>query len=246
MAENSDWRWLSSVAKVASACLCSLFAIVLLSDFVANQQQATAQRVIVEGELQHLPKTELQAVLQTRVQGAFYRIDINDIRDTLEEISWIKRASVSRRWPKTLVIRVEERRPIARWGDLQMISDDGSVFAHENFYKGPRLTQLFASGDRADDVLTQYQMLSAHLAHHNIELTQLYLEKSGAWKALLNDDVELLLGHKDLVNRIKTLDRVLKDGINQKISEINRLDLRYDDSVAVQWKVQLEQKLAAG
>jgi len=246
MAEYSDWRWLTNAAKVLTACICSLVAIMLLSDFAANQQKATAKRVVVEGELSHLPQSEVQSAIEQKVTGAFYRVDLDEIRSTLEQISWIKTANVSRRWPKTLIIQIEEHRPIARWGEKAMISDDGEVFAHNDFYQGPRLTQLYAASDRADDVLSQYLVLSSHMAQHNIEVTQLHLERSGAWKALLNDEIELLLGYRNLVNRIKILDRVLKGGINRKISEINRLDLRYEDSVAVQWKVQLEQKLAAG
>jgi cell division protein FtsQ len=56
--------------------------------------------------------------------------DLDAMRARLVELPWVKDASIQRRWPDRLHIRIEERKPAALWqyrGRLRLIDADGVV-----------------------------------------------------------------------------------------------------------------------
>ena len=57
-------------------------------------------------------------------------IDPDSARRSLEALTWVKRASVERRLPNVLAVRMRERTPMALWqldGQLTVIDQDGEV-----------------------------------------------------------------------------------------------------------------------
>lgn len=56
--------------------------------------------------------------------------DLDAMRERLVALPWVKDASIARRWPDRLVIRIEERKPAAIWqfkGRLRLIDAEGAV-----------------------------------------------------------------------------------------------------------------------
>lgn len=61
--------------------------------------------------------------------------DFKAARDRIEQLPWIKTASVERMLPDTVVIRVHERKPMALWqndGKFALIDEDGEVITRKN------------------------------------------------------------------------------------------------------------------
>lgn len=58
------------------------------------------------------------------------RIDLDAIRDRVEEIPQVASVDVRRQWPRTLVVEVTEREPVARLGgdDVRLLDGDGVVY----------------------------------------------------------------------------------------------------------------------
>ena len=72
-------------------------------------------------------------------------IDLDATRARLLQFGWIREARVSRRWPDTLVIDVEERRPSAIWqneGRLSLIDAEGVVLEPVRVEAMPQLLSV--------------------------------------------------------------------------------------------------------
>ncbi|SLN37342.1 cell division protein FtsQ/DivIB [Oceanibacterium hippocampi] len=85
--------------------------------------------VTVEGRRRTDADDILRAVGVARGDPIF-DIDPYEIRQRIERLGWVRSASVERRLPDSVHIRLEERRPFARWqheGQTVLISRDGSV-----------------------------------------------------------------------------------------------------------------------
>ncbi len=57
-------------------------------------------------------------------------VDVNEARARVESLPWVKSAQVRRVWPNRVHIRIEERRPIARWlhnGRHFVVDSDGRI-----------------------------------------------------------------------------------------------------------------------
>jgi cell division protein FtsQ len=89
----------------------------------------TVQQVLVDGR-RLTPPDALRAALAVETGTPIFGIDLAATRGRLEALGWVQRASIARRLPDTLYVRIEEREPMALWqhhGQLALVSLDGEV-----------------------------------------------------------------------------------------------------------------------
>jgi cell division protein FtsQ len=137
VAPRSLRRWIGGavVALVAAGGVATLWLMQI-------PQQAwfeTARSVGEAGfEVKHVEVTGLKHMAKLPVYGAaldgptnsMLLVDLDDIRTRLQTLPWVKDASVARRLPDTLVIDVEERKPLAIWQyrrKLAVVDREGKV-----------------------------------------------------------------------------------------------------------------------
>jgi cell division protein FtsQ len=84
-------------------------------------------------------------------ENALLTTDLDAIRTRLLGLPWVADASVSRRLPDTLAVRIEERKPVALWqrqGQFYLIDISGRVLATRDLTRFARLP--LAVGDGAN------------------------------------------------------------------------------------------------
>jgi cell division protein FtsQ len=87
----------------------------------------SVQEIFVEGRVE-TPAADVLAVLEVSRGAPIILFDPQGARAALETLPWIKRATIERRLPDTIYVRLEERRPLALWqrhGRLALLGDDG-------------------------------------------------------------------------------------------------------------------------
>lgn len=84
-------------------------------------------RVYSEGRML-ADERSLQKALEPYYGKPILQVDLNGLKERVEGVPWIRSASIGRRLPDTLWIRLEEHRPIARWldGSRQVLVSDAS------------------------------------------------------------------------------------------------------------------------
>jgi cell division protein FtsQ len=85
--------------------------------------------VLVEGR-GRTDRTAILAALQVQRGTPILAVDPEAARDKLEALPWIARATVERRLPRLLYLRLTERKPLALWqldGKLSVIDRSGRV-----------------------------------------------------------------------------------------------------------------------
>lgn len=100
---------------------------------VTAEAGLSVQDVMVVGRVQTEPADILAAVGLGR-GDPILRFDPDRTRDAILSLPWVKTATVERRLPDTIFIRLEERRPMALWQHeqkLRVIDQDGHVLTEE-------------------------------------------------------------------------------------------------------------------
>ena len=72
-------------------------------------------------------------------------VDLKSARTRLEELPWIRVASVEREFPDTVRVRIVERRPLALWqrkNELVLVDDEGGVITSQKLDRFPNLLVL--------------------------------------------------------------------------------------------------------
>ncbi|QLC23320.1 FtsQ-type POTRA domain-containing protein [Parasphingopyxis sp. CP4] len=89
----------------------------------------TVERVEIQG-IDQMERLPVYAVALDQPSMAMPNVDIVEIRDRVEALSWVQSARVSRRLPDTLVVSITERRPTAIWQhdqQLYLVDAEGEV-----------------------------------------------------------------------------------------------------------------------
>lgn len=98
---------------------------------VAASLGLRVNNVVVEGRAK-TPEVMLRAALGIRPGEPILSYSLAEARQRLESIKWVETATVERRLPATIVVRLVERRPFAVWqteGKFLLVDRDGEVVA---------------------------------------------------------------------------------------------------------------------
>ena len=163
---------------------------------VTAQAGFVVKRVYSEGRVL-ADDAALAKALEPYYGRPILMVELDELKARVEQIPWIRTASVGRRLPDTLWIRLDEHRPVARWldGSRQvLVSDAQEVFQVSNAGRYKELPLLFGKGapDRARELL---QLIAAEpdLAPH---VTGARLIGERRWDVYLDGRIEVRLPAK--------------------------------------------------
>ncbi len=184
-----------------------------------------AEQVEVRGLTWQSPRAVL-AALDVRPGESLVGFSPARARRLLENLDWVKRAEVLRRYPNGLLITIEERKPVARWrtgGQEVLVDREGVSMALPDGQRFSRL--LLVSGAGANrKAATLVNLLAAMPA---LSSRVRYAEFVGGrrWNLHMRSGLLVLLPERDVgaaLQRLALLQE--RDGILQRA--LRRLDLR--------------------
>lgn len=93
--------------------------------------------LVIEGRA-NLSPAQLKAMIGVDRGEPIFSVDLDEVEQRLEQVSWVDDALVRRRLPDTLFISLKERAPLALWqrkGKLAVVDAEGVVLTESNLEK---------------------------------------------------------------------------------------------------------------
>ncbi|MFO7530311.1 MAG: cell division protein FtsQ/DivIB [Marinobacter sp.] len=171
---------------------------------------------------------------------SYFATDLSDIKEELEQRAWVASAAVRRVWPDRLVIDIREKKPLAYWTDGRLVSRTGELFRPPNPEVAGRLPRLAGPDERVREVIRTAQTMNDRLVSHGLGFAGLALEARGAWTLTLANGIEVVLGRDQVDERFERFMTVYETRLASRSDEVSRVDARYTNGVAVQWKQAVE------
>ncbi|WP_286221927.1 cell division protein FtsQ/DivIB [Marinobacter apostichopi] len=200
----------------------------------AMDQQILA--VDVKGELVGDSKVAIERAAGNWIGKSYFATDLSEIKESLERRPWVESAAVRRVWPDRLAIDIREKKPLAYWTDGRLVSRTGELFLPPNPEVAGRLPKLAGPDERVRDVIRMAQTMSEDLVGHGLNFAGLSLEQRGAWTLQLANGIEVVLGRDQVEQRFERFITVYETRLASRSDEVSRVDARYTNGVAVQWK----------
>ena len=237
-----------SLFAAAGRVLLALLVLALVAVIVLGVREAFVQVnnqkinvVQIEGQLNHLSKQSLEETVNRFVEESLVSLDLARLKAGLETQPWVHSAEGRRVWPDRLIIRVREEGAIARWGEAQLLNQQGHTFAP------PSIEQHLGLPDRSGPpgsealMMRQYLQFNQLLYPLGVRISALELNERQAWtlrfgnaarsEALVN--VEAKVGKEDVLERMRRLVVFLASVPVDELQEVESIDLRYGNGLAV-------------
>ena len=209
--------------------------------------------VRVTGELNFLDKDEIGLTVKNNINGGYFTVDLNHVREILLHEPWIKEVSLRRQWPSGISVYVKEKKPVAYWNDEEFISNTGDVFRPVSVNKALNLPELNGPEGQHVNVWKFMNVLYQDMAALDYEIKRLQLDDRRAWRLeiagnlnagsadavpiKLKDDINVRLGRFDTEKRMQRFVQILPAltaEMKQKGKKIKVIDMRYPNGFAVQ------------
>lgn len=192
----------------------------------------TVQTVTLEGRAETAPK-EIGRMLGIQVGDPMLYVDVDEARARVEALPWVKSAEVRRVWPDKIVVRIQERRPVALWqmdGAVAVIDASGKPISGEDPARFAELPLVVGKGAE-----TQVGALLALIATQpNLKSRVKAAVRVGErrWNLRLANGVEVRLPEEGAEAALAELVRLEREE-NVLARDIKAIDLRFPDRFIV-------------
>jgi cell division protein FtsQ len=216
------------------------------------QHHVPVKRVSVEG-ISVITKDEIVRLMNLPPNVPMYEIDLTAVQRNILTNSFVKSAVIQRDAPSTIRVSVEERKPAAILNakELYFIASDGTVLPYvvsAETYDIPVISGLdslagiktgqklmVADVNEALEIITASKFTSNHLFH---AISEIRLRK-GHDLVLYSFEtgIPIIFGKGDAAKKMVKLDAFWQQFLqNNETSDIQYIDIRFDDQVVVSRK----------
>jgi cell division protein FtsQ len=198
------------------------------------------RQMIVMEPLRQVSRAQIDQAARAAVAGNFFTVDLAAAQAVLEQVPWVRRASLRRQWPDGLALTLEEQQPVARWtpldGEARLVNTHGEVFVADT---ADALPVFSGPEGSAAQVLARYHEFAAALGGIQHNPVAVSLSPREAWQLTLDDGVVLELG-RDLPQAPLTerLNRFTAHyaTVKTRVHTVSVVDMRYPNGFALRLK----------
>lgn len=234
--QESEWIWKPLFAFTLAGCVLMLW-YAGVREYVGWIDRQIGF-IGVEGATRHIDKNAVEQGLWTQMDAPLLDVDLQHLHETLVQQPWINEASVKRSWPAAIEVQVIEEVPVARWGDRGLLNHEGDIFWPELKAEYMALPKLNGPSHETVRIMQQYHDLSQLFSRSELRIIGLVLEARGAWNIELENGMHIIAGREDLMPRLRRFLDVYKTQLADRAGEVDEVDIRYTNGVAVRWKAQ--------
>ncbi len=193
-------------------------------------------QISIYGEVQHVDLEQLQTRALPWLNEAFWLVDLNSLKASLEQDPWIRSVLVRRQWPDKISLELVERTPWAHWNDEYLIDEQGVGFNPGFKYTQELERHIYAKKDTLAGAINFWQDLDALLENSGLQLTELRHEQRGSWQLEFNASIRVLLGRDNIAIRINRFLWAWQYWLAAEAEKLAIVDLRYPNGLSVAWQ----------
>ncbi|WP_211445146.1 cell division protein FtsQ/DivIB [Collimonas humicola] len=230
-----------------SGTLLGLAALALLASgiwWLAQRPMFTLKTIRIEGvgqsELRRVNPLIVRAAALPRIKGNFFTANLDTVRTAFESVPWVRKATVQREWPNTLIVTVEEHEPLATWDDDgRLMSVRGDLFTANlaEAEEDGELLRLSGPAGSEKDVVARLADFRQWFAPLKLNPVDVALSSRYAWTVKLDNGMTVELGREQnkttLKDRVARLVQIYPQLLSRLQNRIESVDMRYPNGLAL-------------
>jgi cell division protein FtsQ len=178
---------------------------------------------------ERVPLEQLEKTVREQVRGNFFTVDLDRTRKAFEQLPWVRKVSVRRKFPWTLQLEVEEHVALARWNGTALVNTHGEVFVAQT---DEILPAFIGQPETSQQVAQMYEELNQVLGPMQQQIVQIAYSPRYTWQIRLDEGMVLELGRDEVLQRLSRFVNVYPYSLALNDSGVRRIDLRYRNGFA--------------
>ena len=210
----------------------SIAVFILSACFVyyATYHWFKIKKIIVQGNISHITRDEILSLVQNKLHGTFFTLNIDKVQNTFEQIPWIKSVHVTREFPDIITINVVEYKAIANLGNNRLLSEERQIFVGTDAQK--KLPLFLIPDGQIASGLSTFDKMKPFLNKHNESLNVMVYNGVGLTKLTLSSGMQVVLCGGDVEQNLQLLDKYWLQ-INQIESGVSYINMCYKNALAI-------------
>jgi len=217
---------------------------VVLADQLLRPGRFTIERMDIHGSSAQVDAQTVERTAWLALIGNYFTADLEKIENALVRLPGVYQAAVRRHWPDSLEISITEAGAIALWYATNGSASEGQDYV--NLPPDSTMTlQPVLRSPTADrhTVIDAFLYLVSSLSPFGLEVKSLSVNEVGDWVVVLQSvtlqipvELEIVVGKGDPVRKVDQFVAVFDSVLQDRLPDIERVDMRYDSGFAVQWR----------
>lgn len=198
------------------------------------------EKLYITGNVKHTEATQIEEVIKETVSHGFFAVNLDTVREALEQLRWVQNVSVRRVWPNALQLAIQEHVAVARWGQTYLINQRGKLFIPDDLAEDDDLPTLLGPHGMHRFLWGQYREIQSILQGTGLEVAQLVFDSRHAMRLKTKSGIEIQLGRLRNVNdsyvEFSMFAKAFSDKFSERKDKIVSIDLRYTNGFAIEWR----------
>lgn len=222
------------LAWILALALVALPVVAVVNGWIGAERWPLT-KLRVHGQFKRVDPAVLRSAVLPYAQRGFFAVQLQQAQARLEQLPWVEKAEVRKRWPDTLEIDIVEHRPFARWGEGKLLSEEGKLFATPRNLDASALPQLGGPESQVPEVVALYNDSTQLFGAMGMQVRTLVMDARGSWSLQLSNGTQVIVGRADARPRLSRFARLLPQLIRNPEQPLERADLRYTNGFALVW-----------
>lgn len=208
---------------------------------IHNPRFFPIKQMVIKGHYHHVDTAALQSLLRPYLHTALFSLNSNTIQHELEALPWVETAIIHKSWLGKVTILLEEKVPIAFWGNNGLVTGQGEIFFSQKFHEEFDLPKIYSSANLMKESLGLLQQMQVMLNTIKLKINSLTLsERQAVMLELIpasgQGNIKVLLGQLETRARLQRFINVYPKVFEKRLGEVQYADMRYTNGMAVRWK----------
>ncbi|MBY0379088.1 MAG: FtsQ-type POTRA domain-containing protein [Burkholderiales bacterium] len=221
-------KLINRLAFLIGAIAVSILALSLVYYSINNWFQIN--KIIVHGNVSNLTQENVSKMVQNRLHGTFFTLNIDIIQREFEQLPWVKDVHVTREFPDTIKVSIIEYQPIINLGNGKLLSQERLIF--NGLDKKNQLPLFTVPNNQIDNALSLYDEIKPFISGHRTELRSLVFNGVGLTKIGFSNGMIITICDGGVFSQLQLLGKYWKY-LQQIESNITSINMCYKNALAI-------------
>jgi cell division protein FtsQ len=198
---------------------------------------------------EQIKQVDIAKLLEQQKMTGMLNVDVSKLRQILLTNPWIKDIEIKKHWPNKLVFELSEYQVLAKVNERLLLANGALVESSPMPIKAASIaleikTKEAIVEDKLLELVSRLTEIQDILELQSMKIDYFSINVSKSWSLITENQLEIKIGRKQQVERVKRLSSVLSTIRNNKMMQ--SIDLRYSNGVAVKYVTETAAKEQKG